>query len=582
MDYPPECRKIRPNYGNKLPNRIRGPVGGRFLGIFDLKFITKSEDSCKLVTMLIPAPVPPIAPLPSSLQYRVWQLPFMMKPWKQSFRALLLALFVAMPLAVGALEKRPNILWIVAEDLSPWIGCCGDEINQGHTPVIDRMAADGVLFRRAYTPAPVCSSARSALITGAMQTTTGTQEHRSGRFTDGKVVPPPLRIHLPEGMKTLPELMKAAGYFTFNSGKDDYNFHYNRRALYDVGTHPDYVVGMNGWQGNKAEHSESYTEDVWGARPDPNQPWFGQIQIDGGKGDRRVLPASARVDRNAVDLPPYFPDTPALREAWVVHFDNARGSDVRISRILDQLDADGELENTVVFFFSDHGSNTSLRHKQFCYEGGMHVPLIIAGHHPSIQAGRVVNDLVSLLDVTATTLALAGAELPDYYEGQDLFGSDYTPAEYIVGARDRCDYTIDQIRTIRTERFRYIRNTYLDRPLMQPGYRDHLEPSMDLRLLHKEGKLTPYQDKHWFGMRPPEELYDLEADPHQINNLAQNPDYREELLRHRSLLDQWMVETDDQGQYPESEKQLRATFDLWKTRAIFLDADINPEYDSFW
>jgi len=495
-----------------------------------------------------------------------------------------LAAFIVLsiiPCISGATEKRPNILWIVAEDLSPWMGCYGDEVNKNHTPTIDKLAAHGVLFKRAYAMAPVCSPIRSALITGVMQTTTGTHQHRSSRTTDGEVVPEALRIRLPKDVKTLPELMKANGYFTFNSGKDDYNFHYDRRALYDVGNRPDYQAGMNGWQGNKAEHSKSYTEDVWGSRPDKDRPWFGQIQIDGGKGDKRYISKSDYVDRNDVELPPYFPNTPALREAWAVHYDNARGSDARISSILKQLEADGELDKTIVFFFSDHGCNTSLRHKQFCYEGGVHVPLIIAGNHPMIKTGSVVNDLVSLLDVTATTLALAGVELPDYLDGQDLFGSDYKPAEYIVGARDRCDYTIDRIRTIRTDKYRYIRNYYPERPLMQPAYRDNHPASRDLRRLYKEGKLTEYQAEHWFGVRPEEELYDIQADPHQKNNLASDPRYQAELLRHRHLLDEWIGKTDDQGQYPESAVQLKATYDLWKDTPIFRDADVNPEYDQF-
>ena len=495
--------------------------------------------------------------------------------------ALVLILFsLYLPLAASS-TRLPNILWIVAEDLSPFFGCYGDAVNQGHTPTVDRLAADGVLFKRAYAVSPVCSSSRSALITGVMQTTTGTHQHRSSRSPEGEIVPADLRIKLPTGMKTIPELMRAQGYFTFNSGKDDYNFHYDRRDLYDVGTKADYDAGMNGWQGNRAEHWKSYTEDVWGARADKSRPWFGQIQIDGGKGDRRYLDDADFIAKDSVALPPYFPSTPALHQAWSVHFDNARGSDVRIFNILQQLEADGEMENTIIFFFSDHGHNTSLRHKQFCYEGGMLVPLIIKGNHPAISPGRVVNDLVTLLDVGATTLALAGAELPNYLEGQNLFGSEYQTAEYVLGARDRCDYTIDRIRTVRSDRYRYIRNYYLDRPLMQPGYRDDRPPSMDMRRLFEAGELTEYQAEHWFGLRPREELYDMDTDPHQIYNLASLPDFQAELLRHKEVLENWINDSDDQGQYSESDVQLRATYELWKDRDIFKNADVNPEYSKF-
>lgn len=193
--------------------------------------------------------------------------------------ALILLLAFAGSLATAA--ERPNILWIFSEDLSPYMGCYDDPINKGHTPSIDRLAADGVLFRRAFMPAPVCSAARSAIITGVMQTTTGTHQHRSSRTTDGEIVPEDTRILLPEGMKTIPELMREAGYFTFNTGKDDYNFHYNRRDLYSYGTKENYEPGMNGWQGNFAqtEVRRTYVENTWTKRPDKEQPWFGQIMI---------------------------------------------------------------------------------------------------------------------------------------------------------------------------------------------------------------------------------------------------------------------------------------------------------------
>ena len=479
------------------------------------------------------------------------------------------------------IEKKPNILWVIAEDLSPFMGCYGDSINIGHTPVFDQFANEGVLFKRAYSTAPVCSAARSAFITGKMQTTTGTHNHRSSRFTDGEVVPEELHINLPKGMKTIPELMKDAGYFTFNSGKDDYNFNYDRKALYDVGTKEDYVAGMNGWQGNMAIDYMTVKDYVWNSRPDKNQPWFGQVQIMGGKKDAKYVREGEKLAVNDVPLPPYFPNIPSQRKAWTEHYNANRGSDVTFEHILDQLKADGELENTIIFFFSDHGSPSSLRHKQFCYEGGMLVPLMIKGNSKALKAGTVRNDLVSLLDVSATTLAMGGAKMPEYLDGQDLFAEDYKESKYVVGARDRCDYTIDRIRTVVSEDYRYIRNFFPERPMMQAGYRDLKPIVTDLKKLHKEGKLTPYQDKHWFGIRPTEEFYDLKADPHQMNNLANNPKYVTVLKEHREFLENWIKETDDKGQYPEASAQLKATYDMWKDRPRFKNAKINPEYDQF-
>ncbi len=493
--------------------------------------------------------------------------------------AILIPIF-SLPLVVSA-ERLPNILWIVAEDLSPFFGCYGDSVNIIHTPTVDQLASNGILYTNAYATSPVCSASRSALITGVMQTRTGTHQHRSSRAKEGQIVPVKQRIELPKGIKAIPELFREAGYYTFNSGKDDYNFHYDRRALYTVGTSENYKAGMNGWQGNRAEHWKSCTLGVWNERKDKNQPWFGQIQIDGGKGDSRYLQKSDRISQNSVDLPPYFPDTPALRHAWTIHYDNARGSDVRISQILSQLEADGEMDNTVIFFFSDHGHNTSLRHKQFCYEGGLHVPLIIKGNHASLKSGHVVNDLVSLLDVSATTLGLARIKLPEYLDGQNLLGDQYTPLNFVISARDRCDYTIDRIRTVRSKRYRYIRNFYPHRPLMQPGYRDGRPPSVDMHRLFKQDKLTKYQADHWFGIRPTEELYDMQADPHQMINLSTNNAYNKVLIEHRNILLDWIEKANDRGRYSEDEVQLKATYDLWKDREIFKNAKINPEYDKF-
>ncbi|GGZ38127.1 sulfatase [Echinicola pacifica] len=477
--------------------------------------------------------------------------------------------------------RKPNILWIFVEDLSPFMGCYGDTINAGHTPIIDGLAANGVLYERAYASAPVCSASRSAIITGRMQSSLGLHNHRSSRADEGIVVPDSLKIKLPQALKTIPELMRDAGYFTFNSGKDDYNFHYDRRALYTVGTDPSYKVGMNGWQGNTAEHTLSITEDTWNARTEKDQPWFGQIELMGGKAGNKHVRKGELLADDAVPLPPYFPEVASQQEAWTNHYNANRGTDARVEAILQQLEADDELANTIIYFFSDHGSNTSLRHKQFCYEGGMQVPLIISGDHPQIAKGSRNTDLVSLLDVAATTLAMGGVTLPDYLDGQSLFGEEYQARDYVIGARDRCDFTIDRIRTVRSDKYRYIRNYFPERTMMQPGYRDNKPIVKDMKILHERGELTAYQEEFWFGQRPKEELYLLSEDPHEINNLAENPEYQKILEEHRNVLENWVKDTDDQGQYPEDAGQLKAVYELWKDRPQFKGQDVNPEYHQF-
>lgn len=486
-------------------------------------------------------------------------------------------LFLLTTIAFGA--ERPNVLWIFVEDLSPYFGCYGDEINKGHTKAIDELASQGILYKRAYVPAPVCSATRSAMIVGTHQITTGTQYHRSSRVGGG-VVPEELRIHLPDQMKTIPELMRDAGYFTFNQGKDDYNFHYDRESLYSVGSEEKYEAGMNGWQGNKASNHKDFNSNTWASRPDKSQPWFGQITLWGGKGDRRYCPSDELLKPDDLTPPPYFPNNAIHKKAWTQHYNHVRGNSHLVSQVLDQLKKDKELENTIIFYFSDHGNNQSLRHKQFCYEGGLHVPMIIAGNHPKIKLGKVVDELTSTLDIPASTLALAGAELPEYLEGQNLFSEGYQPVEYVASARDRCDYTIDKIRTIRTDEYRYIKNYFPDRPLLQSQYRDNQPTTRDLHEAYKAGTLTDYQEKHWFGKRPVEELYHMATDPHQVNNLAGDPQYKEILMKHRQILEKWRAQVGD-NEESEDTLQLKAVYDLWKNKEVFKNAKANSEYDQF-
>lgn len=448
---------------------------------------------------------------------------------------------------------KPNILWIYAEDLSPWMESYGFKINAGKTPTLDKLSSQGVRFSRCYVPAPVCSACRSAIITGVYQTTTGTHQHRSSRT-------PESAIHLPEGIKTLPEIFREHGYATFNKGKDDYNFVYDRGDLYSVGNSKKKIKGFYGKRG----------QGDWRDVPKA-QPWFGQIQLGGGKGGTKTL--KDKVDPATVDLPPYFPDEAVFRNDWAHHYDCVRKTDQHVEEIMQALKEDGLLENTIVFFFTDHGNNMSLRHKQFCYEGGVHVPLIIAG--PGIPSNKVCRDLISALDISATTLALAGFELPDYLHGRDLFAADYEQRDHVVSARDRCDYTIDRIRTVRTENMRYIRNFLTDRILLQPQYRDGRDQTKRLRELHTTGKLGDVPERVFFGKRPAEELYDLSKDPHEVNNLAGDPAYAGELERHRKLLKDWIAETGDKGEVPESEQNLRAIYKRWGEKCI------NPEFQVF-
>jgi arylsulfatase A-like enzyme len=462
-------------------------------------------------------------------------------------RLLTLLLLVAAPVS-GA--GRPNVVWIIAEDMNAWFGCYGDKTVP--TPTLDRLAAEGLRFERAYMTAGVCSAARSALATGAVQTTLGIHNHRSSRQRVPEEV-----IHLPDGVKTIYQLMREAGYFVTTEGmnKNDFNFLWKDKDLYDI----------DGSGGRKAKAPGRH---LWRQRPE-GKPFFAQVQLVGGKGNGKFEGGSS-TDPAKVSVMPYYPDIPEIRKAIAHHYDTIRQTDQQVAAVLAALREDKLLDNTHVFFWTDHGM-ILYRHKQWVYDASTRVPLIFRG--PGIAAGSVRSDLVSGIDITATTLALAGKPLPKWFEGRNLLAPDHTQREFVIAARDRCDYTIDRVRSVTTKRFHYLRNFLTDRPFMQPQYRDG-SPFMEApRRLHKEGKLNPAQEFVWSETRIPEEFYDLENDPHETKNLIDEPEFADEVARHRKILADWIAETGDKGQQPESLDSLRGVFKQWRDKAV------NPEFD---
>ena len=456
---------------------------------------------------------------------------------------------------VNVQSKKPNILWLYVEDISPDFAHDGNDLVT--TPTIDELARVGVKFNNAIAPAPVCSAMRSAMMTGQMQTNLGIHNHHSSRTPESTIL-------LPDNIKTVPEIMKQNGYFTFNSGKDDYNFSYDRFDLYsgDYKVHPLY--------------GKSGVEIDWNDRVNAEQPFFGQIQLKGGKhifSSKFSEKVKYPIDRSKIQLPPYYPDDPIVIEEWARYLESLQMTDREVAGIFSRLEKDGELENTVIFFFADHGTRF-LRHKQFLYDGGLKVPFITywKGHDGKLKP-RVREEQVSMLDISATTLSLAGIDIPKYFEGEDLFSDSYQGHKYVISARDRCDFTIDRIRAVRSERFKYIRNFYPERSGMQPSYRDYWELTKVSRQLYDEGKLNEVQAKHFSPTRPKEELYDLKNDPHEIFNLADDNNFKATLLEHRQVLDDWIRDSNDQGQYPENEEALKLMLGIWG------DTAINPEYD---
>lgn len=454
--------------------------------------------------------------------------------------------------------KRPNILWVFLEDTAPLLGAYGTTLIA--TPNIDSLAQNGVLYNNVYMPAPVCSASRSSIITGVMSTTTGTHNHHSSRTKESG-------IYLPDSLRTIPEVFRNAGYFTFNNGKDDYNFIYNRRELYnqDYKLHPLY--GKSGVHVDVSALTDK-------------QPFFGQIQLYGGKeifSDNFKNNVKTPVDRSKIRMPPYLPDHPVIIEEYANHLDAIQITDEKVGKIIKNLRDSDLLKNTIVFFFSDHGMRMT-RNKQFLYDGGLHVPLIIADFTKSIKklpSGSINDDLISGLDLGTSALALADISIPDYMKGRDIFNNS-DKREYVISTRDRCDFTIDRIRSVRSKGYKYIRNFKTDRPYTQPTYMDFdgIEFVQVMHQLHNDGKLNSVQDRFMSDERPAEELYDLKKDPFELNNLATNPKYSEVLKKHARILDTWIVETDDHGQYPEDEENLKLMLGIWGKHAI------NPEYDT--
>lgn len=441
-------------------------------------------------------------------------------------------------------EKALNILWIYVEDTNPWMGCYGD--NTVPTPNIDKLAETGTLFNRAYMTSGVCSPTRSAIITGMYQTSIGAHEHYSSfsvwRGDTMEIWDP---NHLT--VKTLPEIFKSAGYYTFNEGKEHYNFVYRSEDLYDRKAGNGFKGAKNGseWTGRKSD-----------------QAFFGQIQLSGGK----YANPQNTVSANDVEVMPYYPDNQIFRDEIAHHYNTISKLDEIVGDIMTRLEEDQLLDNTVVFFFSDHGSRLP-RHKQFLYEGGIRVPLIITG--PGIQKNNRRDDLVSSLDISATTLRIAGIDIPNQMHGKDLFSKTFH-RDFVIAARDRCDFTIDRIRTVVTDQFKYIRNFMTDKPYMQANYRSDWATLKNLKELYDDGKLNEVQARFPSDFRPGEELYDLKKDPHETTNLVNSyqREHAVELAKHRDILYRWILDTDDKGRYPESDDALRAVLDRWGKQAV--------------
>ncbi|MFT5089353.1 MAG: N-sulfoglucosamine sulfohydrolase [Planctomycetota bacterium] len=410
-------------------------------------------------------------------------------------------------------QQKPNVLWIYGEDLHPDLGCYGTPVV--HTPHIDQLAAEGAIFNNTFVTCPVCSPSRSAIITGRYQTAIGAHNHRSKRD-----------VPLPNDVPLITDYFRAAGYYTCNSpgpgsyekvGKTDFNFH--------------------------VENPFDGTD--WSQRA-AGQPFYAQLNITDthrnfSRDDERPI------DPSTITLPPYYPDHPLARADWAQYLESIQVLDRKIGQAMQRLDEEDLSDSTMVFFIGDHG-RAHVRDKQFLYDGGLRVPCIVRwpGH---ITAGTTDERLVSGIDFAATALHLCDLPVPENLDGRPFIDTAIEPRQTVFAARDRCDGTHDRIRCARTQRYKYIRNLQPERPYMQfNAYKKHQYPVWTLlRVLHERGELSPVQEKFLAPSRPHEELYDIQADPYELNNLAADSAHESARDELSAQLDQWMEATKDQG-----------------------------------
>ena len=419
----------------------------------------------------------------------------------------------------------PNILWIVSEDNSPLLGCYGDEF--AITPNLDRFAKEGVLYENAFATAPVCAPSRSTLITGVYPPSMGTHHMRSSNAIPGFI-------------KFFPRYLREAGYYCTNNVKKDYNT-IDQEVAWD-------------------ESSDSAT---YRNRP-TGKPFFAVFNVTTSHESSVHEPIERLVhDRRKVPIPAYHPRTPEMEHDWAQYYDQVTMMDAQVGKVLQELEEQGLADNTIVFYYSDHGGVLG-RSKRYMYESGLHIPLIIRfpEKYQSLASGEAntrTDRLVTFVDFAPTVLSLAGIPVPEYMQGRAFGGEqEQAPREYAYGFRGRMDEVYDLSRSVRDKQFRYIRNYMPHRIYGQ--YLEYLwrAPSMrSWEAAYRTGALNEAQSAFW-ERKPPEELYDVTQDPDNVHNLANDPQYQADLQRLRAANNEWARSIHDAGFLPEAEIIARA------------------------
>jgi len=430
------------------------------------------------------------------------------------------------------LPDRPNILWLVAEDLSPIIPPFGDHTVE--TPSLSRLASEGIRYTHVFSPSGVCAPSRAAIATGMYQNHIGAQHMRTtnvaGFGVQGLI---PYEAVPPSYVKMHSQYFREAGYYTSNRAKEDYQF---RKAV----TAWDDSSATAHWR-NRAAGQPFFSVFNFGITHE-SQIW--------AQAENPLLIS----EDLEVPIPPYLPDTEVAVNDIRRVYSNIVAMDQQVGDVLAELEADGLLDNTIIFWYSDHGGPLP-RQKRLLYDSGMRLPMIIR-FPDRWRAGEADDQLISFVDFLSTALSLAGIQPPDNVDGRAFLGNfaDSAPRDYVHGAADRFDTEYDTIRAVRDKRFKYLRNFQPDRPYYLPlSYREQMPVMQELLRLRDAGELSPAQAQWFRSSKEAEELFDTEIDPHELNNLAQDPQYTDKLVEMRTELEHWMEAVNDPGLMPEAE-----------------------------
>jgi len=436
-------------------------------------------------------------------------------------------------------SERPNIVWIVAEDLSPVIESFGD--SSVSTPNISRLASEGVRFTNFYSTHGVCAPSRSAIATGMYPASVGTNHMRT--LSPSKFLPEGLVSYsavLPPEVKMHSEYLRRAGYYCTNNFKEDYQFE----------------APVTAW--DESSELAHYRNDS------SKRPFFSIFNFVNCHESRMWLHKNHPLlaDPSNVVVPPYYPDNDLVREELARMYSNVVEMDLKVGEVLDQLEEDGLMDNTIIFWYTDHGGPLP-RQKREVYDAGLKVPLIVR-FPDKYLAGEVNDEMISFIDLKPTLLSLAGIEVPEYVHGQPFLGLQRAnPRRYIHAARDRLDTEYDRVRAVRDKRFKYIKNYEPEKPnVMAIAYRDQMTLMQELRRLDSLGELVGPQKLFFNESKPEEELYDCLIDPYEVKNLAEDPEYKDILEKLRNEHLQWVKKYGDKGSISEEELLL----EMWPNK----------------